>query len=161
MLDDGTLDGEVHLTQIGECVRGELTRALCAQHLKGTQPRRARRDGQRSLKHFEEELECALSEELLLRSDVEGEASEDAEGRAVEGDDLGLSEGDELAAAVACGQLLAVGGVGADEGSEGGARDAGDVERWRGEGGDERRDVSHLRRRERAARQRARGGRRA
>ena len=51
---------------------------------------------------------------------MEGEASEDAEGRAVEGDDLGLSEGDELAAAVACGQLLAVGGVGADEGREGG-----------------------------------------
>ena len=59
-----------------------------------------------------------------------GRGLEDAEGRAVE-DDLGLSEGDELAAAVAGGQLLAVGGVGADEGREGGARDAGDVERWR------------------------------
>ena len=66
VLDDGSLDGEVHLTQVGECVRGELTRALCAEHLKGTQPRRARRDRQRSFKHLEEELECALGEELLL-----------------------------------------------------------------------------------------------
>ena len=131
MLDDGSLDGEVHLTQIGECVRGELTRALRPEHLKGAQPRRARRDRQRSLKHFEEELEGALGEELLLGADVEGEASEDAEGRAVEGDDLSLSEGDELAAAVARRQFLAVGGVGADEGREGGARDASDVERWR------------------------------
>ena len=62
---------------------------------------------------------------------MEGEASEDAEGRAVEGDDLRLRKRDELAAAVAGGQFLAVGGVGADEGREGGARDASDVERWR------------------------------